>query len=264
MAVELITGHAAAPHVSSDDAGAFNKAVFGSGSYILDGCAVTIESANSASIAPGNMLLEGRHVRISNPHTVAGIQNGASGYKRVDTIAAHYHKEPSGVESIEFKVVKGTPTQGEPVAPKMPGSTTGIGTLNDVYIPVANIRLDNLTPSVEGVLFQKWAQQMIRPIAVEQINAPAVEAYKIGNLVFLRFGANGNKIATWGSLTLAKGLPRPVSNTAGTAYSQGDGNGEHLLLIEVSSDGVVSLKAKGYGTPAGWHFGTMVYATKEA
>ena len=157
MAVELITGHAATPHVSADDAATFNKAIFGGGNYVLNGCAVSVESANAVSIAPGNMLLEGRHVRITTPQMIDNIENGTSGYKRIDTLAVHYHKELSGVESVDFKVVKGTPAQRNPVHPKMPGDTSGIGQAMDVYVPFATIRITDLTPNVEKILIPSGA-----------------------------------------------------------------------------------------------------------
>lgn len=121
MAIELITGKAGVPHVSSDDVGAFNANAFGDGVYRLNGCKASIVNANTVNISAGNILVQGRHVRISGDGVNVSVENGSSGVTRIDVIGLLYSRDQNGVENVEAVAFKGVPGSN-PEPPSLSGS----------------------------------------------------------------------------------------------------------------------------------------------
>lgn len=151
MAIELVTGKAGVPHVDSEDVGAFNAHSLGSGAYILDGCEVSAKSANSINIAAGEILWEGRHIRVKGSGESLPIDNGQTGYNRRDLITLNYAKDPNGIESVSFKVVKGTATTGTAADPSVKVGSILAGDTSAV-IPLARIALSGLSVATPTVL----------------------------------------------------------------------------------------------------------------
>lgn len=151
MAIELVTGKAGVPHVDSEDVGAFNAYSLGSGAYIMDGCEVTAKSANSINIAAGEILWEGRHIRVKGSGERLPIDNGQTGYNRRDLITLNYAKDPNGIESVSFKVVKGTATTGTAADPSVKVGSILAGDTSAV-IPFARITLSGLSVATPTVL----------------------------------------------------------------------------------------------------------------
>lgn len=63
MTMNLITGKAGAPHITSSDQGAMQAGLVGNGNYLLQGSdgkfpAVTMQSANKALIPVLNLVIE--------------------------------------------------------------------------------------------------------------------------------------------------------------------------------------------------------------
>lgn len=151
MAIELVTGKAGVPHVDSEDVGAFNARSLGSGAYIMDGCEVTVKSANSVNIAAGEILWEGRHIRVKGSGESLAVDNGQTGYNRRDLITLNYSKDSSGIESASFKVVKGTATTGTAADPSVKVGSILAGDTSAV-IPFARITLSGLSVATPTVL----------------------------------------------------------------------------------------------------------------
>ena len=115
--MHLVTGYAGANHITAADQGAWNAAIVGSGEYVLkkgSQLAATIMTNNQIRIADGDILMQGRHIRLNEGSYVdLTISNGAQGYKRNDLIVARYTKNSStGVEEANLVVIKGTATTG--------------------------------------------------------------------------------------------------------------------------------------------------------
>ena len=81
----IVTAKKMELHVGSGDDGALNAAVFGSGLYVLSGCAATVVSANKVTIAGGEILMHGRHIRVGASGESVAIDNGAQGEGRGTT-----------------------------------------------------------------------------------------------------------------------------------------------------------------------------------
>lgn len=125
--MNLVTGYIGTNHVTSNDVGSFNAALFGGGQYILNRgqkFAATVETNNKLRIYDGDLIMQGRHVRINEGDVVdLTIENGATDYNRNDLVVARYTKNASsGVEAVNLVVIKGTPVIG---AAEDPAYTAG-------------------------------------------------------------------------------------------------------------------------------------------
>ena len=122
--IHLITGYAGKEHITSADQASFNASVFGVGSYVFNKGSklkASVDTATSVTIADGDLILNGRHIRITGTETVY-FDSGTAGLKRIDLIAVRYTQElNTGVESAELKVIKGVPS----VNPSAPDADSG-------------------------------------------------------------------------------------------------------------------------------------------
>ena len=132
--IELITGKGGSNHIDSEDFGAYQAATYGTGCYILSGCGMSLDNSN-AIIAAGELLLEGRHVRVKPPGATIAVDAGVTGYKRADLICMQYTCDPENdnVEATGLVYLRGTPTTGaSPVDPTytagsiLAGATTAV------------------------------------------------------------------------------------------------------------------------------------------
>lgn len=146
MAIELITGRAGTPHVDSADVGAFNAAMFGGGIYTVSGCAATLADANHVQVSAGELMCEGRHIRITGSGETLTIDNGLSGYRRIDIIAMRYTRNSSDIEECSLVVVKGAQSTSTPQDPAMPATGKLLDGASNVYWPLYRITIDGLTP----------------------------------------------------------------------------------------------------------------------
>lgn len=148
--LHLVTGHAGRTHVTAADHGSFYAALFGSGTYLLDKgskFAASVIADNLVRIADGDLLMQGRHIRIAdNEYEDLTIPSGTQGYKRRDLIVARYTKdEVSGIEEADLVVLIGEPIAAEPADPAyITGDILAGGALiNDV--PLYRVNLDGVT-----------------------------------------------------------------------------------------------------------------------
>lgn len=143
MAIELITGYAGEPHISSDDVGEFYAGLIGTGYYILpvgNKCAASLTSNNTVQINTGSLVMSGRHVRISAIESVT-IASGSSAYKRNDLICVAYKRNAAdSKEKASLEVVQGTPTTGTPADPTVPAGSILAGDAQE-YMPLYRVTL---------------------------------------------------------------------------------------------------------------------------
>lgn len=120
--MHLVTGYANKEHIKSADQGSFNAAVLGEGEFVLERgnkFAHTIISNNIVRIKDGDILMQGRHIRLDDSTYIdLEFDNGQQGYKRNDLIVVRYTKDSaSGIEETSLVVLKGTPSTGTPSDP---------------------------------------------------------------------------------------------------------------------------------------------------
>lgn len=100
MGIHLLTGHAGAPHVTSDDQRRQNAVLHGTGAFIIDGCACTMKDATTAHVSEGLMVLNGAFVRVTSGGIDVPVPSGSLGESRTDYIVARYSVAANGVESV--------------------------------------------------------------------------------------------------------------------------------------------------------------------
>lgn len=155
--MELVTGKAGTPHVSSADDGRRIAGEVGAGSYVLKtggGLAPSLVDANTVRFATGDMVVQGRHIGLTAPEDVK-VASGTQGKKRMDYICVHYKRDVAGsdqtlVETCEWKVLQGTPGSTAAAPPLISGSILNGDA--DVTVPVASVDFDGLTTGTPKLL----------------------------------------------------------------------------------------------------------------
>ena len=151
--MRIVTGYRGEPHLVSDDLQAFNKGAIGD--VILpigDRLHGHMETANILRIANGTAIMGGVEFRVEpGTYDDVAIDNGEQDKNRIDLVCARYQKDGStGVESMSWAVVKGTPSSGTPTAPSY---QTGdiIDGATDVYFPMYKVTLTGLAAVAEDL-----------------------------------------------------------------------------------------------------------------
>lgn len=121
--MEIITGYTGKPHVTSEQDRDVNIGVVGEGSYVLQTgmqLAAEVSYNNEIKIRDGVLMHQGCTASIKkNTYDSLTITNGSQGMKRVDLIVARYEKnQDNGIESLDLKVIQGTPAESNPAAPQ--------------------------------------------------------------------------------------------------------------------------------------------------
>ena len=153
--MQIITGKTGTNHVASEDDRALHSATFGSGNYVLNSGLMfeaTIETSNNIVLAEGDLLINGTHARIRHGETeTVIIENGTTGYNRIDLIVARYTKS-AGIEDVSLVVVKGEPTTGTATQPST--DYIGLNVLDGVEIvdmplyavQLSGVNVESVTP----------------------------------------------------------------------------------------------------------------------
>lgn len=152
MSVNLVTGYAGEAHVTAMDAGNFHAGLTGKGKYVFDTgnkFAHEIVSNNLIRIADGDLIDQGRHIRIPyGDYEECVIDNGLQSLKRNDLIVMRYSKDSNtNVETAGIIVIKGTSSE-TPADPAYESGDIFAGDLTD-DTPLYRVRLDGL--NIEGV-----------------------------------------------------------------------------------------------------------------
>lgn len=151
MAIELVTGHAGSAHVSSEDIGIYQSLTAGTGRYVLgDAPTLTMTDANTLSISPCSLLVDGRYVRLTGTNTLT-INSGAQTGQRIDIIYVRYAQASDGTESAALGVKTGD-TATTATAPTLDYTGSILDGDQNVDIEIARVTLDALTPTASWTL----------------------------------------------------------------------------------------------------------------
>jgi len=121
--LHLVTGYAGEEHVTSSDEGSLNAALMGEGQFVMERgnqFAASIISNNKVRVADGDILMQGRHIRLKeNTYVDLNFDNGTQGYKRNDLIVVRYTKDSTtDKEEANLVVIKGAPSETTPADPE--------------------------------------------------------------------------------------------------------------------------------------------------
>lgn len=252
MAIELVTGHSGAAHVSGADAGAMQAGICGGDSYVLGAVpSVTMSDANTLTIQPCDLMIEGRHVRLSGTNSLS-IRSGAQTGKRNDLVYVRYAYDSStGVESAKLGVKEGaTATTATDPALDNPSSVLDGATIADVAI--CRVSLDALTPTATWLLPQlptlaALGDSVSHATAFERLyDGGGWHIWHMGKLVMVN--ASGVVISgggSWDSATCPYTMPsglRPPESISTGGMSR-DGALSTVLYVKVG--GAISINNVG-------------------
>ena len=156
MAFDFVTSRQNKAHVTAEQAGALNIAIFGKGRYITkyaQGLEVSVASSNKINIAPGALIVDGRFV-INERAEQVSIANGTQGKWRKDLIILTLKVDAStGVGTTALSTIQGTPAATQDAA-KDPAYTPGDLSKGQyqAQVPIARVILNGLTPTAEHAL----------------------------------------------------------------------------------------------------------------
>lgn len=153
--MNIITGHTGEPHVRPEQDCAVHQGLVGEGGYILregNNLAAEVVSANEIRILDGVISHQGcLGVIEAGTYDTLTIANGTQGMLRKDLIVCRYTRS-SGIESLEFAVIQGTPAANNPQAPTYnEGEIASGDSLVDIPVYQVNINGINIT-SVDRLL----------------------------------------------------------------------------------------------------------------
>lgn len=151
--MELVTGRAGSPHITSQQDRQKHQGIWGDGAYILatgNQLEPQVQSSNKILIKDGALMFQGAlfSVKVGTTDEIT-INNGNQGMQRKDLVVARYkYKSSQNIESAEWVVIQGTPSARNPV---VPSSTSGDIQEGDstVDCPFMVVNLDGI--NVTGV-----------------------------------------------------------------------------------------------------------------
>lgn len=122
--MELVTGRAGSPHITSQQDRQKHQGIWGTGAYILktgNNLEPVVQSSNSIQIKDGALMSQGAlfSVKVGTVDEVT-IANGSQGMMRKDVIVARYtYNQCTNTEKAEWAVVQGTPAASNPQIPQI-------------------------------------------------------------------------------------------------------------------------------------------------
>ena len=262
--MEIVTGKAGVPHVSSADDGRRIAGEVGTGSYVLQTggkLAPSLVDANTVRIATGDMIVQGRHIGVTAPEDVK-VASGSQGKKRMDYICVHYTRDVSGssptlVEKVEWKVLQGTPGSSA-AAPSVPKGSILDGDA-DVTVPICSVTFDGLTTGQPKLLIPE-----LTPLADL---GDSVSLYETKNWGVVRVGMTVYVRATMIIADPAEGITCPYvipeelrpSHAWSVAMVTEYGGADNSYRLLVMPDGTIKVHSMGGKSDHRNHFASLSY-----
>lgn len=256
MSIELITGMGGTNHVDSEDVGALNAELIGNGNYLLSGCEVTMTDANTCHVAAGELLLQGRHVRIKGAGEDVSIGNGQAGYNQRYLICLVYSKATSGIETVGLQAFAGAKTTGTATDPAVSAGSI-LGGDTNVVVPLARLELTGLSVGTPAVMLD----------SVKGLAALGAETKKLGDSVSPSSFLNSESMkitmigklaivhANWLPCTVSGGgwksiytLPdelKPENEIYENALASTSASDFYPTIMRIGNDGVIQVNAMG-------------------
>lgn len=245
--MNIVTGYRGVPHITANEAQAFNQGIFGNGNYVLDvgqKFQATLVDALTVTVADGEGVIQGVHFRIAPGDTdTVSISPGTSGYKRIDYICARYTKSAAtGIEDVELVVVEGTPDASTPTAPTI---NTGdvLNGASPVDFPLWEIDIDGLTPTI--VSMNATVGRII----------PPPDFASMENLLHEQDGSFSERIRIlkdgWYSLFIAKASASTYTYVEGAIYWSSINSANLLACIGRNSNSDIYLMTPWFYFKAG-------------
>ena len=236
--MEIITGYTGKPHVTSEQDRDVNIGVVGEGSYVLRTgmqLAAEVSSNNEIKIRDGVLMHQGCTASIKkNTYDSLTITNGSQGMKRVDLIVARYEKnQDSGIESLDLKVIQGTPSESNPAAPQY---TEGDIQAGDYVadMPLYQVIIEGLNITEVKEMFKVIGSNKDLSNKVAELNKNITSVNSFNKNITKMIG--GSKIVTAKASTSVQVLTNSEINAA---LGVNDSNNENTIVSMANGDASV-------------------------
>jgi hypothetical protein len=149
--LHLVTGHAGEPHVESKDDASLMRAIYCWENVVFDRNSTfsyDIISNNIIRVHDGEALMGGRYIKMDKGNYVdLNIDNGHTGYRRIDVIAIEYSKDDeTNIEEANLVVIKGSETQQEEATvPELIDGDTVDGSASTNQMALYHVKIDGLS-----------------------------------------------------------------------------------------------------------------------
>lgn len=165
--MNLITARYGTPHVTPANDALIHQAFTQDDTCVfpvLEQMAAEVVTNNSIKIRSGLAMLQG-YIFSVDPGTYdeVTIQNGNQGENRIDLIVARYTANTSlQTQSMEWVVIQGTPTTGQPVAPSPLTGDIDSGD-TPVDMPMFQVLIEGITITSVTTVFESYAAYELDP-----------------------------------------------------------------------------------------------------
>ena len=152
MALDIVTSYQGFDHITADQLADFQRGLLGDSCILPVGSKmeVNIQTANQITVADGVVIYDGREIHI--PYGTSenvSITSGTQGMMRNDIVCLQYNRdESSGVESVEFVTIAGTPAASDPQDPAYSNLDIRTGVFMSQK-PFCRVRLNGT--AIEGI-----------------------------------------------------------------------------------------------------------------
>ena len=254
--MELVTGRAGSPHITSQQDRQKHQGVWGTGAYILktgNNLEPVMQSSNNIQIKDGALMAQGAlfSVKVGTVDEVA-IANGSQGMQRKDVIVARYtYNQGANTEKAEWAVVQGTPVASNPQIPQITEGDIQAGdatvdtavfvvTLDGINITGVDI-VPKTAPDLEEIKAQldELNGKMTGAFSASDIQSAVVSGVRggwkrVGDIVFV--DVKFNLTNSYKDAVIMKNLPIPKNDKAALAAVNLSANRIALGRIQANGD----------------------------
>lgn len=203
--MDIATAHKGKPHISAEMWAELNRGITGNESYVMEGgqkFKSELVSNNLLKIHDGSGMMQGRHVFIPvGQSDELTIENGNQGMKRIDLVVARYTKdENTKIENTDTIIIKGTPSESNPVAPAHIEGDIRAGDMKADW-PLYEVELDGISVVEVRPLFKALMSMSKINKSLSYIKDHIVESGKIkvsGDIYNYYEKYASGKLVQWG------------------------------------------------------------------
>lgn len=254
--MELVTGRAGSPHITSQQDRQKHQGIWGTGAYILktgNNLEPVVQSSNSIQIKDGALMSQGAlfSVKVGTVDEVT-IANGSQGMMRKDVIVARYtYNQCTNTEKAEWAVVQGTPAASNPQIPQITEGDIQAGdatvdtsvfivTLDGINITAVDV-VPETAPDMEEIkaMLDELNGKMTGAFSASDIQSAVVSGVRggwkrVGDIVFV--DVKFNLTNSYKDAVIMKNLPIPKNDKAALAAVNLSANRIALGRIQANGD----------------------------
>lgn len=254
--MELVTGRAGSPHITSQQDRQKHQGIWGTGAYILNtgnNLEAVVQSSNNIQIKDGALMSQGAlfSVKVGTVDEVT-IANGSQGMMRKDVIVARYtYNQGTNTENAEWAVVQGTPAASNPQIPQITEGDIQAGdatvdtsvfivTLDGINITSVDV-VPELAPDIPEIMdkLNELNDKMTGAFSASDIQSAVVSGVRggwkrVGDIVFV--DVKFNLTNSYKDAVIMKNLPIPKNDKAALAAVNLSANRIALGRIQANGD----------------------------